>query len=84
MHAAHEHGIIHRDLKPENVLLAEDGQPKITDFGLAKKLQEGAGPTVTGTVMGTPEYMAPEQAAGRKDVGPAADVYALGRSSTGC
>jgi WD40 repeat protein/tRNA A-37 threonylcarbamoyl transferase component Bud32 len=78
MEAAHQKGVIHRDLKPANVLLAEDGTPKITDFGLAKKL-DAAGQTQTGAVMGTPSYMAPEQAGGSsKQVGPAADVYALG------
>jgi hypothetical protein len=77
MHVAHAKGVIHRDLKPANVLLAEDGTPKITDFGLARKLDE-VGQTATGSIMGTPSYMAPEQAEGRKDVGPAADVYALG------
>jgi uncharacterized protein (DUF433 family) len=74
---AHEHDILHRDLKPGNVLLTADGHPKITDFGLAKQL-EMAGPTRTGEVMGTPAYMSPEQAQGKKDVGPAADVYSLG------
>src|SRR5204863_3371529 len=69
--------IIHRDLKPANVLLTADGKPKVTDFGLAKKLDEGSR-TQTGSVMGTPSYMAPEQAEGRKDIGPAADIYALG------
>jgi tRNA A-37 threonylcarbamoyl transferase component Bud32 len=78
MHAAHQANVIHRDLKPANVLLSADGTPKITDFGLAKKLDDGANPTVTGAVMGTPSYMAPEQAEGKKDVGPAADVYSLG------
>jgi WD40 repeat protein len=77
MHAAHTKGVLHRDLKPANVLLAEDGTPKVTDFGLAKKLGE-AGRTATGAVMGTPSYMAPEQAGGNKEIGPAADVYALG------
>jgi WD40 repeat protein len=78
MHAAHQHGVIHRDLKPANVLLAEDGTPKITDFGLAKKLDQ-AGQTQVGSIMGTPSYMAPEQAAGKSaEVGPASDVYALG------
>src|SRR5262249_34071397 len=77
MHAAHQARVIHRDLKPANVLLAEDGTPKITDFGLAKKLDD-QGHTQTGAVMGTPSYIAPEQAEGRKDLGPAVDVYALG------
>jgi serine/threonine-protein kinase len=76
MHAAHQRGVIHRDLKPANVLLSEDGMPKVTDFGLAKL--ERVGQTATGALMGTPSYMAPEQAAGKKDVGPAADTYALG------
>ncbi len=87
MHYAHERGIIHRDLKPANVLLQPDPQgvqplglgiPKITDFGVAKRLQED-GPTGTFAVVGTLSYMAPEQARGKsKQVGPATDVYALG------
>jgi hypothetical protein len=79
IHMAHEHHIIHRDLKPANVLLGGDGTPKITDFGLAKKLDDSAAPTLSGTVMGTPNYMAPEQARGKsKQIGPAVDTYALG------
>jgi hypothetical protein len=70
--------VVHRDLKPANVLLAEDGAPKVTDFGLAKRLGE-AGQTGSGEVLGTPSYMAPEQAGGKSQAaGPAADVYALG------
>ncbi len=79
MHSAHEKGIVHRDLKPANILLTPDGMPKITDFGLAKNLADDSGKTHSGSVMGTPSYMAPEQAAGRvEDICPATDVYALG------
>jgi tetratricopeptide (TPR) repeat protein/tRNA A-37 threonylcarbamoyl transferase component Bud32 len=79
MQYAHQHGIIHRDLKPANVLLTRDGTPKITDFGLAKRLESDSSQTKSGTLMGTPSYMAPEQARGEvHDVGPLADVYALG------
>src|SRR5205807_3125318 len=83
MQAAHAEQIIHRDLKPANVLLATDDTPKITDFGLAKKLDE-AGQTQSGAVMGTPSYMAPEQAQGKKTVGVLADVYALGAILYAC
>jgi eukaryotic-like serine/threonine-protein kinase len=76
---AHRQGIVHRDLKPGNVLLAADGTPKITDFGLAKSLAGDSGLTRTDSIMGSPGYMSPEQAAGKtKGVGPLADVYALG------
>ena len=76
---AHRLGIVHRDLKPSNILLAADGTPKVADFGLAKLLDVESGLTRTDSVMGTPSYMAPEQAEGKnREIGPAADVYALG------
>src|SRR5262249_47624971 len=78
VHHVHGQGIVHRDLKPSNVLLTAGGTPKVTDFGLAR-FGEGSGHTQTGDILGTPSYMAPEQASGRASaVGPAADVYALG------
>jgi predicted Ser/Thr protein kinase len=79
IHTAHQHSIIHRDLKPANVMLTADGCPKISDFGLAKRLDVSSGPTHTQHVLGTPSYMAPEQASGRsREVGPGTDVYSLG------
>ncbi|HYT94833.1 MAG TPA: protein kinase [Gemmataceae bacterium] len=85
IHYAHQKGVAHRDLKPGNILLDRDGTPKIIDFGLARRLEQATAgtvvdhPTRSGEILGTPNYMAPEQADGRtKEAGPSADVYALG------
>lgn len=77
IHAAHEHGILHRDLKPANVLIDRHDQPHVADFGLAKHLTRDGGLTATGAMVGTPSYMAPEQAEG-KEATRASDVYSLG------
>jgi eukaryotic-like serine/threonine-protein kinase len=79
IHHAHQHAVVHRDLKPSNVLLRADGTPKITDFGLAKQLDSSLDLTVTGRIVGSARYMAPEQAEGNTHaIGPATDIHALG------
>lgn len=79
VHYAHQHGILHRDLKPSNILIDESDQPRITDFGLAKRLTVDSDMTLTGQVLGSPNFMAPEQAEGRlQAIGPPTEVYSLG------
>jgi serine/threonine protein kinase len=78
VHHAHQHGILHRDLKPANILLDAQDQPQVTDFGLAKRVDSQSGMTRSGDVVGTPGYMAPEQARGAKQLSTAVDVWALG------
>ena len=79
IHSAHQRGILHRDIKPGNILIDEQGEPHLTDFGLAKQIESESSMTLSGQIMGTPNYMAPEQAAGEiKELTTGADVYALG------
>jgi serine/threonine protein kinase len=76
---AHEQGVVHRDLKPSNILIDTSGQPRITDFGLAKRLDASVELTASGELLGSPNYLSPEQAAGRhREVGPRSDLYSIG------
>ncbi|MBV8256679.1 MAG: serine/threonine protein kinase, partial [Actinobacteria bacterium] len=74
---AHQNGLVHRDVKPQNVLLSREGEVKVTDFGIARSIDVDHGVTLTGTILGTSNYLSPEQASG-KPVTPATDVYSLG------
>src|SRR5690606_35916457 len=79
IHFAHQQGVLHRDLKPANILIDREGRPHVSDFGLAKRVEFDADLTITGAILGTPSYMALEQAGGnRGKLGPTADVYSLG------
>ncbi len=79
VHYAHQRGVLHRDLKPSNILIDEEGRPHVSDFGLAKRVEAEEHLTLSGAVLGTPSYMSPEQAAGKRgNLGPGSDVYSLG------
>jgi tetratricopeptide (TPR) repeat protein/tRNA A-37 threonylcarbamoyl transferase component Bud32 len=78
VHHAHQRGILHRDLKPANILIDQNGQPYVTDFGLAGRVEGDSGITQSGAIVGTPSFMAPEQAAGQKGLSTAADIFSLG------
>jgi len=78
VHHAHQRGVLHRDLKPGNILIDRDGAPHVTDFGLARKVEGDSDLTQSGAIVGTPSYMAPEQARGEKQLSTAVDVYSLG------